>query len=87
MIILYNSFIHYSINRLTQQGIQCQEIEDLIVNEKTSSDQRRKEFENQIINSFATNIMNDYDIQEYLNRFTEFVLFNLTDHVTSEVET
>jgi len=75
----------YSIFRLSQQGIECSKIAQTLIHEQYFINKKKEEKETQSTNQFATNLGEDYDITSYLQKYTDFMLFNLTDHAYIQV--
>lgn len=75
----------YSIFRLSQLGIECSKIAQTLIHEQYFINKKKEEKETQSSNQFATNLGEDYDINSYLQKYTDFMLFNLTDHAYIQV--
>lgn len=74
-----------SIFRLSQLGIECQNIAQTLIHEQYFINKKKEEKETQSTSQFATNLGEDYDISSYLQKYTDFALFNLTDHAYIQV--
>jgi len=75
----------YSIFRLSQAGIECSKIAQTLIHEQYFINKKKEEKETQSTNQFATNLGEDYDITSYIQKYTDFMLFNLTDHAYIQV--
>jgi len=69
-----------NIFRLSQLGIECSNIAQTLIHEQYFINKRKEDKANQSTNQFATNLGEDYDINNYIQKYTDFMLFNLTDH-------
>ena len=74
-----------SIFRLSQLGIECSNIAQTLIHEQYFINKRKEDKASQSTNQFATNLGEDYDINSYIQKYTDFMLFNLTDHAYIQV--
>ena len=70
---------------MSQLGIECSNIAQTLIHEQYFINKRKEDKANQSTNQFATNLGEDYDINNYIQKYTDFMLFNLTDHAYIQV--
>ena len=69
-----------NIYRLSQLGIECSKMAQALNHEKYFINKKREDKLSQSITQFVTNLGEDYDSNVYLQKYTDFQLFNLTDN-------
>ena len=65
---------------MSQLGIECSNIAQTLIQEQYFINRKKEEKEIQSTSQFATNLGEDYDVNNYIQKYTDFMLFNQTDH-------